>query len=382
MVFDITMNRSKLMFLCISFMAFNAIAETGVTSSTVSVGQSAALTGPAQELGTAMRDGALAYFDHVNSQGGVNGRQIRLVSLDDGYDPDRAAANTRQLIEKDNVFSLFGYVGTPTSVAALPIFTKAEVPFFGALTGAQALREPFNRYIFNVRASYFEETEKIIEHSTMLQINKVAVFYQNDGYGKAGLEGVTRALKKYNLQVVTAASVERNSTNVDAAVAQISQSNPQAIVMISTYTSCAAFIKAMKKNSALNPIYWNISFVGTNALSKELGNAGRGVMISQVVPAPENEVSTIVKEYRKFYLVKPERHADFVSLEGFISAKIFVEGLKRAGNNLTRDGFIHALEGMSNYDAGGFTVKMSPTNHNASHFVDLTVIGKDGVLMH
>lgn len=368
--------------LLLGVIAGSCFADSGVTSNTITLGQSAALTGPAQQLGIEMRDGATAYFDHVNAQGGVNGRQIKLLSLDDGYDPVKAADNTKQLIDKENVFSLFGYVGTPTSNASLPFAINAEVPFFGALTGAQSLREPFNRYIFNVRASYFEETEKIIEHSTMLQINKVAVFYQNDAYGKTGLEGVTRALKKRNLDVVVAASVERNSNDVATAVTQISKSKPQAVVMISTYKSCAAFIKEMKKRGVANPIYWNISFVGTSALSNELGPDGRGVMISQVVPAPDNEISVLVKEYRKLYLTKPDRHADFVSLEGFISAKIFVEGLKRAGSNLTRDGFVRALEGMSNYDAGGFAVKFSPTNHNASHFVELTVIGKDGLLMH
>jgi ABC-type branched-subunit amino acid transport system substrate-binding protein len=372
----------SLLMLILSVIASSCFADSGVTSNTITIGQSAALTGPAQQLGIEMRDGATAYFDHINAQGGVNGRQIKLISLDDGYDPVKAADNTKQLIDKENVFSLFGYVGTPTSNASLPFATNAEVPFFGALTGAQSLREPFNRYIFNVRASYFEETEKIIEHSTMLQINKVAVFYQNDAYGKTGLEGVTRALKKRNLDVVVAASVERNSNDVATAVTLISKSNPQAVVMISTYKSCAAFIKEMKKRGVVNPIYWNISFVGSSALSNELGPDGRGVMISQVVPAPDNEISILVKEYRKLYLTKPERHADFVSLEGFISAKIFVEGLKRAGSNLTRDGFIHALEGMSNYDAGGFAVKFGPTNHNASHFVELTVIGKDGQLMH
>jgi len=349
----------SLFLLLLGVIAGSCFADSGVTSNTITLGQSAALTGPAQQLGIEMRDGATAYFDHVNAQGGVNGRQIKLLSLDDGYDPVKAADNTKQLIDKENVFSLFG-----------------------ALTGAQSLREPFNRYIFNVRASYFEETEKIIEHSTMLQINKVAVFYQNDAYGKTGLEGVTRALKKRNLDVVVAASVERNSNDVATAVTQISKSKPQAVVMISTYKSCAAFIKEMKKRGVANPIYWNISFVGTSALSNELGPDGRGVMISQVVPAPDNEISVLVKEYRKLYLTKPDRHADFVSLEGFISAKIFVEGLKRAGSNLTRDGFVRALEGMSNYDAGGFAVKFSPTNHNASHFVELTVIGKDGLLMH
>lgn len=362
------------------FLLFNLLshAETGVSGGTILLGQSAALSGQAQQLGTEMRDGALAYFDHVNAQGGVAGRQIVLKSLDDGYEADRAIANTKDLIEKEGVFSLFGYVGTPTSNASLPLVLKADIPFFGAFTGAQSLREPFNRDIFNVRASYFEETEKIIQHITTLSITRIAVFYQNDAYGKAGLEGVTRALKKRNIAVLGVATVERNSVEVAQAAAQIRRTNPQAVVMISAYKSCAAFIREMLKSPEGTPLFWNISFVGSQALSNELGKDGRGVMISQVVPAPWNDINPIVKEYKKLYITKPGRVPGFVSLEGFIAAKVFVEGLKRAGSNLTRESFIKALESMTSYDAGGFEVKFSHNDHNASHFVDLTIIGKDG----
>ncbi|MFZ6814297.1 ABC transporter substrate-binding protein [Undibacterium sp. Rencai35W] len=356
-------------------------AETGVSSKSILIGQSAALTGPAQQLGTEMRDGAQAYFDHINAQGGVAGRQIVLKTLDDGYEADRATSNTRQLIDVEGVFSLFGYVGTPTSNAALPLVTKAEIPFFAAFTGAQSLREPLNRNVFNIRASYFEETEKIVQHITTLSISRIAVFYQNDAYGKAGLEGVTRAMKKRNIEVIGIATVERNSVDVAQAVAQIKLAKPQAVIMISAYKSCAAFIKDMLKDTVGAPIFWNISFVGSQALSKELGKDGRGVMISQVVPAPWDDIHPIIKEYKSLYLSKPGREVGFVSLEGFIAAKVFVEGLKRAGSNLTRESFVRSLESMSNYDAGGFQVKYSPSNHNGSHFVDLTVIGKDGKFM-
>lgn len=356
-------------------------AETGVSGKSILIGQSAALSGPAQQLGTEMRDGAQAYFDHVNAQGGVAGRQIVLKTLDDGYEADRATSNTKQLIDVEGVFSLFGYVGTPTSNAALPLVAKADIPFFAAFTGAQSLREPFNRNVFNIRASYFEETERIVQHITTLSISRIAVFYQNDAYGKTGLEGVTRALKKRNIEVIGVATVERNSVDVAQAIAQMKLAKPQAIIMISAYKSCAAFIKEMLKDPIGAPIFWNISFVGSQALSKELGKEGRGVMISQVVPTPWDDVNQVVKEYKNFYLNKPGREAGYVSLEGFIAAKVFVEGLKRTGGNLTRESFVRSLETMSNYDAGGFQVKFSPTNHNGSHFVDLTVIGKDGKFM-
>src|SRR5512146_302620 len=197
--------------------AGSALAQ-GVTESEVVLGQSAAMTGPAGQLGKDMRTGAMLYFDHVNAHGGVNGRRIVLKTLDDGYEPPRAVANTRKLIDEDKVFALFGYVGTPTSMAALPVFTQAKVPFVGAFTGAEGLRNPVNPYVFNVRASYFDETEAIVRHLTAMSIDRIAIFYQNDAYGQAGLAGVERAMKKRNLQLVARATVERNTVDVAKAV--------------------------------------------------------------------------------------------------------------------------------------------------------------------
>lgn len=365
----------------LAFAAMASYAETGVTSGTIALGQSAALTGPAMELGKGMRDGAQTYFDLVNSQGGVFGRKIILKSLDDGYDATRAAANTKQLIEKENVFSLFGYVGTPTSNASLPAINQAKIPFFAPFTGAQSLREPFNHNIFNIRSSYYEETEKIIEHITTLSMTKIAVFYQNDAYGKAGLEGVNRALKKRNIEVISLGTVERNSTDVTEAINKIKASNPQAIVMISAYTSCTAFIKGMLAQGA-HPLFWNISFVGSQALAHELGKDARGVLVSQVMPAPWDDIAPVVKEYEKINAATGKPAFNYVNLEGFIAAKIFVEGLKRTGPALTRDGFIKSLETMKPYDAGGFRVKFDSTNHNGSDFVDLTIISNDGKYIH
>ncbi len=354
----------------------------GVTAKSIIVGQSAPLTGPAAQLGIEFRDGAQAYFDHINAAGGVAGRQIVLKTLDDGYESERAAKNTQTLIEKEGAFALFGYIGTPTSNASLPLINKEGIPFFAPFTGAQSLREPFNENIFNIRASYYAETEKIVENITAINVKRIAVFYQNDAYGKAGLEGVMRAMKRRNIEVMLTATVERNSVDVAAAVAKMKRAQPQAVIMVSAYTSCAAFIRAMHKDAESVPYFWNISFVGSQALSNELADEGRGVMISQVVPAPWDERRPVVREYKQRYLTKPEREAGFVSLEGYIAAKVFVEGLKRAGAGLTRESFTKAMHGMSAYDTGGFVVRFSPTDHNASDFVDLTVITEGGKFVH
>jgi branched-chain amino acid transport system substrate-binding protein len=357
-------------------------AEPGITDRSVLIGQSVPLTGPAQELGIEMQLGANLYFDHVNSQGGVNGRKIILRTLDDGYEPERTTATTRQLIEQDGVFALFGYVGTPTSVAALKISDPAGVPFIGAFTGAEVLRSPFNRNIFNIRASYYDETEKIVEQFTSLNVNRIAIFYQNDAYGKAGLAGVERAMAKRKLKLVATGTVERNSVDVEAAVKAIAPAKPDMIVMVTTYKSTAAFINAMRAAGS-RPQFFTVSFVGSRALAKELGQEGSGIGISQVVPFPWAGTIPVVREYQKMLAASTsKRDVSFTSLEGFIAAKVFVEGLRRAGKDLTREKFITSMESMRSYDAGGFAVGFSPTNHNASTFVDLTIIRKDGSFLN
>ena len=353
----------------------------GFTATTIVVGQSAATSGPASELGIEMRAGALAYFNAINARGGVNGRRIELRTLDDGYEPDRSLANTRRFVETDQAFALFGYVGTPTTLASMPVFTRAQVPLVGPFTGAEAFRKPFNRYIFNVRASYFAETDKLVDLLATLKLQRIAVFYQNDAYGKAGLEGVERATKARNMPIAGTATVERNSSDVKAAVAALSKLDPQAVSMIGAYNSCAAFIKAMKA-AGIHAQFLNVSFVGSRALAAELGSEGRGVGVSQVVPFPWNIGTPVVKEYQKLLPAEGgKENFSFTSLEGFIAAKVMVEGLRRAGRDLTREKFVAALETMSDYDVGGFTVTYTPSDHSGSRFVELTAIGRDGAFI-
>ena len=362
---------------CAAFAAVSvARAQDGITPTSILIGQSAAFSGPAAQLGIQMRDGAKLWFDQVNAQGGVNGRRIELKSRDDKYESKLAAENTKKLIEEDRVFLLFAYVGTPTSQASLPIFTEARVPFVGPFTGAELLRSPFNRYIFNVRASYFDETEKIVEHLVRTGVTRFAVFYQNDAYGQAGLEGVKRALARRNMQIAALGTVERNTTNVAEAVKTMNTAQPEATVMISAYTSVAEFVRQMKAAGSISQ-FFNVSFVGSKALAETLGKDGRGVMISQVVPFPWSPLTPIVKEYLDLAKRSGNVDVNFSSLEGFIAAKVLVEGLRRAGKDPTREKFVGAMESMSNYELGGFAVRFSPENHNGSQFVDLSMIGRD-----
>ncbi|HEY4374891.1 MAG TPA: ABC transporter substrate-binding protein [Burkholderiales bacterium] len=358
-----------------------AHAENGVDADSIVLGQSCPLSGPAAELGTDMRLGAQLCFNEVNQKGGLFGRQIKLITLDDGYEPDRAVANTKRLIEQDRVFALFGYVGTPTSNAALPLFTRANVPFFGAFTGAESLRKPFNRNIFNVRASYFDETEKIVEQLTNLGMQRIAVLYQNDAYGQAGLAGVQHALDKRKMKAVGQATVERNSVVVDPAVKALVPAQADVIIMISAYKSIAAFVKAAKK-AGYHGVFHNVSFVGARALAEELGPDGNGVAISQVVPFPYANSIPIVREYQQALKAGSSAGISFTSLEGYIAGRTLVEGLRRTGKDLTRDKLIAALETMRQADIGGFNINFTPTDHNGSSFVELTMIGQKMNFIH
>ena len=342
------------------------------------LGQSAAFTGPASALGVQFRIGAQLMFDRVNAHGGVGGRTIELQSLDDGYEPDRCVANTRKLID-GSVFALFGYIGTPTSVPALPIATAAKIPFVAPFTGAEALRTPFNRHAFHVRASYFDETANIVKQLTTVGIQRIGVFYQNDGYGKAGLEGVTRALKPLGLAPSGLGTVERNTVAVEAAVKTILDSKPDAIVQISAYRSCAAFIRAARA-AGFGGTFYNVSFVGTQALANELGADARGVVVSQVMPFPHAPVTAASGEYLAAgrAAAGDKFEPNYSSIEGYMAAKTLVEGLRRAGNNPTAETLVASLESLHELNLGGFFVDFSPQKHTGSKFVELTILTGDG----
>ena len=355
--------------------AFNtASAQSGRG---IVLGQSVPLTGPAAQLGLQMQLGAKACFEAVNAAGGVNGQPIVLKTLDDGYEPARCKANTEKFIQED-VFALFGYVGTPTSVAALPLATAAKVPFIAPFTGAEALRDPFNKLVFHIRASYFDETELIVKQLTQLDIKKIAVFHQNDAYGQAGLKGVQRALEKRGLQPAAVATVERNSVDVAAALKTLVPAQPEAIVQIGAYKGCAAFIREARKAGYFGQFY-NVSFVGTQALADELGKDAAGVVISQVMPSPFGTAAGLVHDYQQALAkLDPKAEPNYTSIEGYTAARVMVDALRRAGGKPSREALIGALETLSGYDSRGYRLAFSPTKHVGSNFVELSMLTADG----
>lgn len=352
-------------------------AETGVTASSILIGQSAPFSGPNAQAGKQYRDGALAYFQKVNRGGGIFGRKIQLTSLDDGYEAANTVANTTRLIEEKGVFALFGFYGSAAIAASAKVFSEARVPLIAGLSGADGLRTPLNRYLFNVRASYSDEAEAIINQLVTTGITRIAVFYQDDAYGQAGLKVVTEALARRKLEMVAAGAVPRNSVDASAAVAVIAKAAPQAVVLVALYKPAAAFIKEMNRGAA-KTTFIGFSPVSADLLFGELGDASHGVMVAQVMPSPEQKKTKLSTEYINAMLESALDERSYYGIEGFAAAKVLVEGLRRSGKNLTRPQLISALESMNDFDLGGLVVAYSAKDHRGSKFVNVTLIGAKG----
>jgi ABC-type branched-subunit amino acid transport system substrate-binding protein len=329
-----------------------------------------------------MQLGIQAAFAEINRQGGVHGRRLELISLDDGYEPEAALANTRQLLLEENVFALIGPVGTPTSRAVEPVAAQAGAPYIGPFTGAEFLREPEEApTAVNVRASYFQETDEMVERLTEdLGVSRIAVLYQDDSYGNAGLTGVRMALAARRLELRGLAAYQRNTTAVKVAVLELRRADPEAVIIIGAYRPVAEFVRWARRID-FTPILINISFVGSEALAADLGPAGEGVLITQVVPFPEDNSLRVVRSYRDA-LRQQERRArpSFVSLEGYIAGRLTAEVLERVGPDLTRTGFLDALTTIRNLDLGGFTLTYGPGDSQGSDRVFLTRIEANGTL--
>ena len=360
--------------------AAHADDETpGVSDDVILFGQSAALTGPASALGEDMRRGILAAFNEVNLAGGVNGRQLELLSYDDRYEPEIAIENTQRLIEKDGVFALIGSVGTPTSMAAEPIATANNVPLIGAFTGAQFLRNPQLQTVVNLRASYFQETERIVDWLTRTQgIDRIAILYQDDSYGRAGRNGVIRALASRELETVSEGVYPRNTNAVKRALLSIQRGSPEAIVVVGAYQPAAEFIRWARK-LGVDALIVNISFVGTGALVQTVGDAGVGTLISQVVPVPFEGTLPLVTDYQAAMKASfADEPFGFVSLEGYLAGRLTIAVLEHIEGAPTRAAFLAALDEVGHFDIGGFPLDFAPGDNQGSDAVLLTVIEPGG----
>lgn len=339
------------------------------------LGQSCALSGMAKDLGVNMRAGLLACFEKVNAEGGIRGRRIRLVTLDDGYEPDRAAANTIKLINEENVFLLIGEVGTPTSKAALPLAEQAGVPFFAPFTGAELLRDSFRKSGIHVRASYYQEMEALVAWLVdKKQLKKVACFYQDDAYGKSGLEGAKRALERRNMKLCSTGTYQRNTTEIEEGLAKVKAGAPEAILMAGAYEPAATFIKQAKKDGMADTLFCNISFVGTEALLEELGDDAEGCIVSEVMVSPWDQSIPLVKEYTTAMAsYQEDSRPGYVSLEGYTAGKLFCMAAGNVEGELTRESFLKAITDTGTFDLGGLTLTYGEDDHQGSEQVYLKI---------
>ncbi|MDE0267561.1 MAG: ABC transporter substrate-binding protein [Acidimicrobiaceae bacterium] len=360
-------------------MTISAVDETdesGITDETVLFGQSAAFSGPTQALGEDMRRGIEAAFQEVNESGGVHGRSVQLTTLDDTYESDFAFANTLRLIEDEKVFALIGAVGTPTSRAASPLAHAAGVPFIAPFTGAELLRDSEMANTLNVRASYYQETETMIERLTEdLDITRVAVLYQNDSYRLNGLEGVRRALERRGLEPVASWYYQRNTTAVKSAVFRIAAADPEAVIIIGSYAPAAESVKLLQDSLESDPVFMTVSFVGSEALADELGDTGTSFYVTQVVPLPDDTSLPVVAALQAF---DPDAEPGFVSLEGYLAGRLAIAGLELCGPDLSRECFLEAVYDSQTIDIDGLQLEFTTGDNQGSDDVVLTVIGPDG----
>ena len=350
----------------------------GIFDDRIVFGQSAAFSGPAQALGHGMRLGIQAAFQEQNLAGGVHGRMLELTTLDDQYEPHLAYGNTFALINRERVFALIGEVGTPTSRAASPLANGEGVPFIAPFTGAGFLREAELENVVNLRASYHQETEEMVARLTEdLGITRVAVMYQNDSYGQSGLDGVVDALGKRGLEPVASWYYQRNSDAVKAAVFNIVEANPEAVVMIGAYAPVAKAITVARED--IDPVFMAVSFVGSNALAQELGPEGVGVYVTQVVPLPDDTGVPAVAAYRAaLKSFDPNAVPGFVSLEGYLAGRLAIAGLENCGQDVTRRCFLDGMRNSGTLDLNGLALQYGPGDNQGSDAVFVTVIGDDG----
>jgi len=340
------------------------------------IGQSCQLTGPLAPLSSEIREGAKWYLDEVNRRGGVRGRRIKVIVLDDGYEPTRTAENTRQLVERDGVIALFNFAGTPTTLAALQTLRQSKVPLVAPFTGSDALRGTFDRYVFNVRAGYTDEIDKIVQHLSTLGVRRAGVVYLDNAFGKSGLVAAKAAAAKYGVTLAGEAPLQVDGRDLQEAAMTLKRSEPPAIILATAGKVTSDFVAAYLELAAGTQFY-ALSVVSSQQLTQNLGPRGRGVAITQVMPYPWGGGTRLARELTELAKSNGAAAVTYNHMEGFVSAKVLVEGLRAAGAAPSRESLVQALEGLHDVDLGGFAVRFSDKNHNGSTYVEITIVGND-----
>lgn len=344
------------------------------------VGQSAALTGSQAEFGRDMRDGALAAFDRFNRKGGIHGRPIQLLTLDDGGNDAKAKENSARLIEEQKVLALFGYISRPSSVAGAKVASEAKVPFIGPFSGTPALYK-FDRYVFTIRASYDEELAGMVRQLVTNGYRNVGFAYLNDAR-QVNVPLVEKLLAQHGLKPAVLVGLDRTSGEATQQAKELASANPDVLLALANNVPLGGLIREARKQGNSTPL-WIVSFVDSKGLVKELGPLSQGLVFAQIVPLPTRRTLRIVKEYQQDYAARfPNAPLSFTSLEGYIAARTLAEGLRRAGPAATRESLVRALESIQDFDLGDYFINFSQKSHNGSRFVDLTIVNKEGQFLN
>jgi branched-chain amino acid transport system substrate-binding protein len=367
--------------LCIVLLAGTGLcawAQDGVTDTKIVIGQTIGVTGTIAGPVKEMMEGANAYIQSVNDRGGINGRKIELRVLDDKFDPKLAAENAEALIKNQHVFALFQSRGTPHTQAMLPILEANQVPLIAPSTGAMVFHKPVNHLLFNVRPQYQAEVAKAIEHLDTIGLKDIGFLHVDDTFGLDGLEGFNQTMAARHLTPTIITKFARVKPDYATVAASIVKANPKAVIIVSSSSNTIEVIKAIRAQGGKMQLL-TLSNNSSQGFIKDLGEAGHGVIITQVTPPPHMISTTLGQEFRAAAKVTGAT-VSYAAMEGFVGAKVLVEGLRRAGRNLTRVTFIQAMETMQRVDLGGMTVNYSGSNHSGSEFVELTMITKSGRL--
>jgi ABC-type branched-subunit amino acid transport system substrate-binding protein len=354
---------------------FSLATPLACAQGVILLGQTADYSGPQAAPVKETAAAARAYFDRVNAAGGVNGRKIVLESLDDGFDPKRSVENAKKLIDEKNILALFLFRGTANAEALMPLIAEKKTPMFAGVGSSIKMHEPMNRYMFNLRAPVQIEVRSVVAQLASQGIKDVAVVYTDDGFGKDAYDGAKKAFDKYQIKPIAVASIQRGQTEVDKAVAEIARANPSATLGFCIPKICATIVKQLRARGSVTQ-FFSLSNTSSGAYVAELGDNARGVVVTQVMPYPYDAREAIGREFIAFAR-EAKIPQTYATMEGYLSARIMTEALKRAGKNPTREGLVHAFETMQ-LNMGGFNVGFSPTSRTGSEFVDLTMISKNG----
>jgi ABC-type branched-subunit amino acid transport system substrate-binding protein len=356
------------------------LAEPGVSADSITLGQSTALTGPLGDLGQEVLKGAKVYFDALNARGGIFGRNIKLVSKDDAYETGKTLENVNAMIAEDKTLALFGTFGTPNNEALIPIAQKAGLPVFTPYTGAPSIRNKTAKGVYNLRASYADEVERLVEHLDTVGIKKIAIAYQNNAFGKEVLTAANEAMDKRKLKPLLAVSIENSASDAASASEKLLAAGPEAVLLALAGKPTIEAIKNIVQRRRGMQMY-ALSVLATPSNLRALGKDGTGVAITQVVPFPINSTMPLVREYQQAMTAAGHTEFSHLSLEGYLNAKLTAEGLRRAGQKLTRASLMTAMDGMRSYNLGGMDVSFGQGAASGSRFVELTMVNAQGKLI-